>query len=136
MSEAQLKNNNNISIYQFDLKAVEKNVNLAIKEIIGVDAGIIIGVKENSKTDVITLESKDVYSGVLPRLFESLHLVTWGSSINDNGELFIQINYRYTHIGGGSNGFSVADLHFDVVGNLIDGEDHLDKKSDALLVSI
>jgi len=136
MGEAQLLNNNKSNINQFNLKAVEKNINVVIKEIIGVDAGIVIGVEENSKHDVITLESKDVCQGVVPRLFESLHLVSWGSVINDNTELFIQINYRYTHIGGGSNGFSVADLYFDVAGNLVDGKDHLDKKSHHLLVSI
>jgi hypothetical protein len=137
MTSSQSKTNNNkASIYNFNLKEVEKNTNVAIKEIIGVKAGITIGVKENSNHDVITFESKDVYQGVVPRLFESLHLVSWGSSINDNDELRIQINYRYTHIGGGSNGFSVADLYFDVAGNLIDGNDHLDKKSNLLLVSV
>jgi hypothetical protein len=73
---------------------------------------------------------------VVPRLFESLHLISWGSSINDNDELLIQVNYRYTHIGGGSNGFSVANLHFDVAGNLIDGDDLLDTSTETLLVSI
>jgi hypothetical protein len=137
MTSSQSKvNNNKASIYNFNLKEVEKNTNDAIKEIIGVNAGITIDVKENSKHDVITLESKDVYQGVVPRLFESLHLVSWGSLINDNDELCIQINYRYTHIGAGSNGFSVADLYFDVAGNLIDGNDQLDKKSNLLLVSV
>jgi|JYMV01.1.fsa_nt_gi hypothetical protein len=136
MSASQLENNNKADINQFNLKEVEKNTNDAIKEIIGVHAGIKIAVKENDKYDVITFESKDVYKGVVPRLFESLHLISWGSSINDNDELLIQVNYRYTHIGGGSNGFSVANLHFDVAGNLIDGDDLLDTSTETLLVSI
>jgi hypothetical protein len=46
MTSSQSKvNNNKASIYNFNLKEVEKNTNDAIKEIIGVNAGITIDVK-------------------------------------------------------------------------------------------
>jgi len=120
-----MSDKNKTGIENFNLKAIETNANLTIKEIIGIYADIVVGVEENDKCNVISLESNNVYGGISPRMFKSVQLVPWSSNINADNELFIKINYRYTHFDGGSNGFSVADLLFDLDGNVIKIVNHL-----------
>lgn len=121
MSKAQVKKlGKKVSIENFNLEALQKTANRAIKEIIGVDAGLVFAVKEDDKYDVVTFESNNLVEGVVPRMFKSLHLVSWGSFIDENNNLFIKINYRYSHFDGGSNGFGVADLIINVAGNIVE----------------
>jgi hypothetical protein len=117
MGEAQTVSNK-VIIQEFNLEAVQKNANLAIKEIIGVDAGINIGVKENDSSEVIEVVSRDLSEGAMPRMFETVYVVSWGSFINNNNQLFIRFHYRYKNFNGGSNGCAIATVLFNTNGTI------------------
>ena len=118
MGEAQTVSNK-VIIQEFNLEAVQKNANLAIKEIIGVDAGITIGVKENDSSEVIDVVSLDLSKNAMPRMFNSIYVVSWGSFINDDNQLFIRFHYRYNNFKGGDNGCAIATVLFATDGKVL-----------------
>jgi hypothetical protein len=115
------------TINSFNLTAVENSINKTLKEIIGVNPNITVTAKEPSEYDVIEISSDDLIVNVIPRMFKSLHIVSWGSTVNNDGNLLVKFDYSYTHFDCGSNGFSVADIWLDVDGNVVDVRNCLEK---------
>jgi len=107
----------------FDLKAVEKNANAFVKKVIGMDPKLKVSV--NKSSNALDIESADLVKGVKPKMFKSLHLVPWTFNVQESGKLMLQLNYRYTHFDGGSNGFSVADMWFDESGKIVNSRNEL-----------
>jgi hypothetical protein len=115
------------TINSFNLTAVENSINKTLEEIIGVNPNIKVNAEDPSKYEAILISSDDLIVDVIPRMFKSLHIVSWGSTINADGNLLVKLDYSYTHFDGGSNGFSVADIWLDVDGNVVDVRNCLEK---------
>lgn len=94
------------------LKTAEQEIEQLLLKLIKtkVDIEISKSPRGRFKKMGLTIDSNNLAPKMSLKMFDTLKVSDFGGNLTDDGYYWLPLHYEYKHIGGGSNGTTIADL--------------------------
>lgn len=102
------------------INTAEQEIEELLFELIKTKVNIEISKSSRGRSNEIglTIESNNLAPKMSPKMFDTLKVSDFNGNLTDDGYYWLQLNYEYNHIGGGTNGTNICHLFLDKDGSI------------------